>query len=336
MKLRLLCLTIGALLVFAGCGSDSDDSASGGAAGDVAAMVNGTPITVTEVQKVTANLKRQNIAPDSTVAGATEDERLYRTALERLVEQQLLVKAAEDMGITISDEEIQGNVAQLQMMAGGAEAFQKLLAENGATEADVVRDMRTNLLLKEYFDKVVDQNPEISDDEVAAYYDEHNDQYGPQPEAHARHILIRTDPSMDDMAKAAARQKITDALTRIRNGEDFAAVAAEVSEDPTTAGTGGDLQWFGRGQMVPAFDTAAFTLEPGQVSDVVETQYGYHVLKVDERRMAPAKTLDEVNASIRNYLAQTKAQTQFRAVVDGLRDKAKIDIKKIPEGLFAE
>ena len=113
-------------------------------------------------------------------------------------------------------------------------------------------------------------------------------------------------------------------------------MAAEVSEDPTTASTGGDLQWFGRGQMVPAFDTAAFTLEPGQVSDVVETQYGYHVLKVDERRMAPAKTLDEVKAPIRNYLAQTKAQTQFRAVVDGLRDKAKIDIKKIPEGLFAQ
>ena len=124
-------------------------------------------------------------------------------------------------------------------------------------------------------------------EEIAKFYEDNRDQYGPQPEVHARHILIRTDPAMDDMAKATARQKITDALARIKGGEDFAAVASEVSEDPTTSSTGGDLQWFGRGQMVASFDQAAFSLDPGQVSEVIETQYGYHVLKVDERLTMP-------------------------------------------------
>ncbi len=333
MKPRLLWLTIGLLVVLAGCGSDSGDDAASAPEGDVAAVVNGTPITVDEVQKVTGNLQRQNIAPDSTATGATEAERLYNTAVERLVEQQLLVKAAEDAGVTVSDDEIQSNVSQLQMMAGGAEAFQKLLDENNATQEDVVRDMRTNLLLKEYFDQVVNQNPDITDAEVQKFYEEHQADYGPQPEVHARHILVRTDPGMDDMAKAAARQKINDALARIEAGEDFAVVAKEVSEDPTTAASGGDLQWFGRGQMVAPFDSAAFALEPGEVSGVVETQFGYHVLKTEDKRMAPAKTLQEVEGGIRNFLAQQKAQNQFRAVIDSLKAKADIEIKDAPAGL---
>ncbi len=329
MKERLLWLPVILVLIMAGCGSKSgtEKTANGE---PVAATVNGKPIPVPEVQKVAANFLRQNVPPDSTVQGDTPVERMYYTAVNRLVEQQLLLAAAEKDSITVSDEEVQGSIAQLKTMAGGPDAWQKLLAENNATEADVQRDMRTNLVLKAYFDKVVNRNPEISDAEAKAYYDENQDRFGPQEEIKAKHILIRTPPNAPDSTKVEARKKIEDILAQVRAGGDFAALAEQYSEDPGARGRGGDLGWFRHGDMVAPFDSAAFALKKGQVSGVVTTNYGYHVIKLEDRRTSETRKFEDVAPAIKNMLAQQKSQEQFKAVVDSLRSAAKIDIVTPP------
>ncbi len=332
MRERILWLTLGLALVVAGCGSKSGTSQKAAVDADpatTAAVVNGHVITVDEVKKVVGNFERQGIQPDSTAAGATEAEKLWNTALQRLVEQEVLLEdAAKDTSINVTDADVQGSIAQLKTMAGGEEAFQNFLAQNNATEADVEKDMRSNLVLKAYFDKHVNQNPDITDVEVKAYYDSNLERFGPKPEVHASHVLIRTTSDMDDADKAEAMKKAQGVLQKAKAGSSFAALANEYTEDPSGKGKGGDLGWFQHGQMVAAFDSVAFALKPGQVSGVVETPFGYHVIKVEGKRMSEAQSLDTLSDRIKSFLGQQKAQEQFRGIVDSL--VASADVQKNP------
>jgi peptidyl-prolyl cis-trans isomerase D len=180
-----------------------------------------------------------------------------------------------------------------------------------------------------------------SDDEIKAYYDEHRDDRFTAPEeVRARHILIKLPPAADEKARAAARTKAEDVLAKVKKGADFAKLAQDVSEDPGTAGKGGDLGLFSRGHMVPAFDAAAFALEPGAVSDVVETPFGFHIIKVEEKLPGGQKPLDAVRDEIVKTLsaekglelARKQAESDRRDVVHGksLTDVAGSRIKESP------
>jgi peptidyl-prolyl cis-trans isomerase C len=138
-------------------------------------------------------------------------------------------------------------------------------------------------------------------------YDEAAKAQPPEPEVHARHILLPT----EEEAKAA--------LARIKAGEDFAKIATELSKDP--AGDGGDLGWFTKDRMVPEFADPAFKLEPGQVSDPVKSQFGWHIIKVEGKRMKTFPPFEQVKDQAARFVAQ-KAQT---ALITSLRDKAKIE-----------
>jgi len=180
-----------------------------------------------------------------------------------------------------------------------------------------------------------------SDDEVKAYYDEHRDDRFTAPEEiRARHILIKLPPGADEKARAAARTKADDVLAKVKKGADFAKLAQEVSEDPGSASKGGDLGLFARGHMVPAFDAAAFALEPGTVSDVVETPFGFHVIKVEEKLPGGPKPLEAVRDEIVKTLtaekglelARKQAESDRRDVVRGksLADVAGARLKESP------
>jgi peptidyl-prolyl cis-trans isomerase D len=180
-----------------------------------------------------------------------------------------------------------------------------------------------------------------SDDAVKAYYDEHRDDRFTAPEEiRARHILIKLPPGADDKARGAARTKAEDVLAKVKNGADFAKLAQEVSEDAGTAAKGGDLGLFSRGHMAPAFDAAAFALEPGSVSDVVETPFGFHVIKVEEKLPGGPKPLEAVRDEIVKTLtaekglelARKQAESDRRDVVrgKGLTEVAGSRLKESP------
>lgn len=167
---------------------------------------------------------------------------------------------------------------------------------------------------------------QVPDADVSAYYDEHRDDRFTQPEqVHARHILVKVDPAATDDEKGVARKIAQGYLDKVKAGGDFAAIAKEHSDDTTTAVKGGDLGFFGRGEMTPAFEAAAFALQPGQVSDLVETPFGFHVIKVEEHRAGGPQPLDSVRDQIVKTLqnerglelARTQAQADRRRVVEG-------------------
>jgi peptidyl-prolyl cis-trans isomerase C len=190
--------------------------------------------------------------------------------------------------------------------------------------------MRNNLIVKEVVDRRRSEVSTITDEEVRAYYDTHPEEFGPKPQAHAQHILIRTNPAMTEEEKATARDRAESLSAQARQGADFAALAAEHSEDPSAAQNRGDLGWFPAGTMVPPFEQAAFAMEPGQVSDVVETQFGYHVIKLLEKGETTAMPFDQVAVGIRNRLGEQGLQTRFRAMLDSLRTAGNVEVKEIP------
>jgi peptidyl-prolyl cis-trans isomerase C len=143
---------------------------------------------------------------------------------------------------------------------------------------------------------------------------------------HARHILIRVDPGATPDADAAAKTKAQTALDRVKGGEDFESVANEVTEDPTNAGKGGDLGFFPKERMVAPFSDAAFALQPGQVSDPVKTQFGYHVIKVEERRDAGILAFDDISAQLIQNLEQQATTNGIRSFLE--REKAKTKIER--------
>lgn len=156
----------------------------------------------------------------------------------------------------------------------------------------------------------------IGDDAVADFYQKNAAQFATPEVAHARHILVRVDEKASAEDQAKAKAKIEAVAARLKAGENFAAVAKEVSEDPGSAVQGGDLGWFQHGQMVPEFDKAAFALKTGEVSEPVKTQFGWHLILLEERKEAGQKPLDEVKDQIRLRLAQDEAAGKVQEALE--------------------
>jgi peptidyl-prolyl cis-trans isomerase C len=160
----------------------------------------------------------------------------------------------------------------------------------------------------------------MSDAAMHKVYDEAVKTMGDEQEVHARHILIRATAG-DDKASKEAEDKIKAIIARLKKGEDFAKVASETTEDPSGKTTGGDLGYFTKEQMVPEFADVAFKLDKGQISEPVHTQFGWHVIKVEDKRKKPAPSFDEVKPQIEQYVTR-KAQADL---VTKLRADAKIE-----------
>jgi peptidyl-prolyl cis-trans isomerase D len=159
---------------------------------------------------------------------------------------------------------------------------------------------------------------------VRRFYDEHPERYHVPERVRARHVLFRVTPDASEDQKAQVRARAQAALERIQGGEDLAAVATELSEDPGSKERGGDLGFFPRGQMAPAFEQAAFALQPGQTSELVETDFGFHVIRVEDRQSAQDRSYDEAAREISEELIRTdraraRADEVARALAEQVR-----------------
>jgi len=202
---------------------------------------------------------------------------VYNQVLEGLISESLIRQYAKKNSVTVSDDELKKSVEQLIKDMGGQAEFDKALAARSLTRADFEETQRDQLLGNKVRDLVTKDVPQTME------------------QVRARHILVQT---ADEAVKA---------VTRIEKGESFAKVAQEVSKDPGTAKNGGDLGWFPRGLMVPEFETAAFSLPLKKVFGPVQTQFGYHIIKLTAIR--PFDQADK--ASVRQALFQEKRQELF-------------------------
>src|SRR5579862_2026424 len=174
----------------------------------------------------------------------------------------------------------------------------------------------------------VESGIQITQADLQAYYDQHRDQYRVPEQVKVSHILIKTplagaDGKVDDKGVAEAQHRAEDLLKQLKSGAKFEDLAKKYSEDPGSAKQGGSLGWIGRGQTVPEFEKVAFSLPKGQISELVKSSYGFHIIRVDDRQDAHMKSLDEVKGDIEPLLKQQKAQDAAQKQADELLQKAK-------------
>jgi len=186
--------------------------------------------------------------------------------------------------------------------------------------------MINNFLTLEYLDKVVSARVTAPEEDILAYYKKNSDRFMDRKKISARHILIKTGSESSTEERAGARAKAEGLLKRIRDGENFESLAREFSDDGGSKEQGGSLGWFSRGRMVREFDQVAFSLEPGQVSDIVETKFGYHIIRVDERKEPAPKPLEQVRSSIEEKVTREKRRDAVDEFVKKAMDEADVDI----------
>jgi peptidyl-prolyl cis-trans isomerase D len=173
----------------------------------------------------------------------------------------------------------------------------------------------------------IENGVQVTHDELQSYYNQHRDQYRVAEQAKVSHILIKTplpgpDGKVDDKGVAEAQRRAQDILKQLKAGAKFEDLARKYSEDPGSAKEGGSLGWIGKGRTVPEFEKAAFSLPKGQISDLVKSSYGFHIIRVDDRQDAHMKTLDEVKGEIEPILKQQKAQQIAQKTADDLLQQA--------------
>lgn len=215
-----------------------------------------------------------------TMADLNRMIRYYDTEKQMLLEQQPQRKA------TILRRIVQGIV--LSQIARN-QGFDKRDDIKEQIELLVNDFLATQYLQKEVIDKI-----EVTDKDIELYWKAHPEEFKTPEMVRARHILIKVDKSALDMKKEEARKRAEDLLNKIKNGEDFEKIANEFSEDPGSNTKGGDLGFFQRGSMVPEFESVAFSLNQGEVSDIVETIYGFHIIKIEEKRESVVQPLEKV------------------------------------------
>ena len=281
--------------------------------------VNGQPVYAAEI-----SLMMQNIQGYLKSQGreATENE-IVQVATQRIVEQKLLAQEAQRFGIKPDEQRIAQMMDLTERQAGGRDQLDSILAKGGSNRAQLEQMFREMELGRALIAQQIQPTVEVSDQEIQNFYNEHPQDFQRAEQVHARHILIKADPAADEQTRTIARMKADQVHQRVANGEDFATVAKELSED-STAAQGGDLGFFEKGKMVPAFADAAFALQPGQISPVVETQFGYHVIKVEERRPAGTVPLEEAKAPIRRVIVNEKTNVAVGQLVNTLGRTADI------------
>jgi parvulin-like peptidyl-prolyl isomerase len=247
-------------------------------------------------------------------------------AMDLMIEQELVKQAAENEGVAGDPAEVDKQIAELRDVFDTDEQFRMKLEADGYTEETYRRHVQRMAAAKVYLDRIRADASDVRDSEVEQFYEENEDRLTLPEQVRVRHILLTWKPMGTQDDRAAIREQMEPILERARAGEDFAALAREFSEDSATKGNGGDTGFFYRGTMVPAFEQAAFALQPGEVSDPVDTVFGVHIIKLEERQEARLLPLDEVREQLRDHVREEKMEAAVGAKVDELRAAADVQV----------
>ena len=291
------------------------------------AIANDITITETdvalEIKRILFQAKAMRQPIDESMMGSMRDK-----VIDSLINRELLFQQSKSKGITTDAEEIDNSIDQIKQRLEAGQSFESLLAEMGIT----IETMRTQVgqanAIQKLIEVVVYPKAMVSEKESRIFF-ENNPQYFQKPEeVKASHILIQVAPDAGDEEKLAARKKIEEVQIKIEAGDDFAELARQYSEGPSNV-NGGDLGYFDRKKMVKPFSDAAFALKPGEVSDIVETRFGFHLIKVYDKKAKSAYVFEDIKDRLREILRQQKIQDETVRYLEELRKTA--DVKRMTQ-----
>jgi len=297
----------------------------------VAVTINGEKITRGQVDEAVERQVKAAGAQMGNLPPAYLEQfkkTIRQNTLDSLVKQTLLDQQVKAAHIEVTEAEALAYIAERGAQENPpitVEKIQEMVESQGGNFDEFKTQYRTGLARQKFMETQWAGKIDVNDADAQAYYEGHPKEFVKPETVRASHILISPDPNAADPneAKAAAKAKAEALLAQVKGGADFAELARANSSCPSKA-KGGDLGTFGRDRMVKPFGDAAFALKPGEVSDVVETQFGYHVIKTTEHTDAQTVALDEAKAGIIQRLSNQKKQQAFQEYVEGLKDTATI------------
>ena len=294
----------------------------------VAATVNGVAISRADYEN-TLKIAQQQFALIAKDRGdAPGSVNVEKEVIERLISIELMLQDAQKRGLAADKVAVDGEMAAFRNSFKTEQEFTDYLKENNITvdtvKAQITKEMTLKQLQGELLKEMAEKS-EVSEKESKGFYDANVEKFNHPDQVKASHILIKVEKTADEAADKKALATIEDIRKKAIAGEDFAELAKKYSEGSSNI-KGGDLGFFAKGQMQEAFEEVAFTLPINEISKPVKTDYGYHIIKVTEKRAAGVISYDEVKDLIRQHLSQKQLEHAQKLYTDGMRNSAKVEI----------
>jgi len=286
------------------------------------AVVNGAIITQEDLDTELSMMQKQFAGIDQ--ADNEQLAEIKRDILENLIARKVLYQESQKKGIEVDDETINERLANIKKRFPEEDSFNGMLEEMCLTEDTLKAQLREGIAIQKLIDREVIDRIEISDKEAKDYYDKNPDLFKQPEKIQASHILIKVEPEGDETRKAGAHKEIKKIQRELKMGGDFAELAKKYSQCPSSA-DGGNLGYFARGQMVKPFEDAAFSLKKGEISDIVETTFGYHLIQAGDRNPETISDYKDVKDKLTPYLKRMKAGAEGEKYIESLKEKAKIE-----------
>ncbi len=324
MKLSTFCSRIFLFsLVVSLFASFSAQAAETENANKLAAKVNNTEISMKTLDMELANTRQrmQMMGMPMDEAKLTE---MKARILDNLIGMELIYQESKKEKIAADSAAIAAQLDKIKKQFPSEEEFAKGLEAQDLTEEELRNQMVKGMAIEQYIKTTISSKIVISDAELKTFYSENPEGFKKEAQVKARHILIKVDKNADEATKNKAREEIDAILVEAKKGGDFAELAKTKSQGPS-ATRGGDLGFFTHKQMVKPFADAAFAMKPGEVSEVVETQFGYHIIKTEEKKDGSVTPFEEVKPKIEKYLRDNQIRQKVMEKVEGLKSKAKIE-----------
>lgn len=290
--------------------------------GKEAASVNGKPISKSQYERELSVFQKR-AAQEGRQLSDADLTTFKNRILGNLIDGEVLYQQSQKEGVKVDNQAINEQIETFKKRFSDEAAYKKALEGMDVSEKEIRAQIQRGLAINQLLDTNVRQKITVTKEEGKKFYNNNPNLFKQPEQVKASHILIKVAPDAEESKKIQARKKIETVQKKVRQGEDFGLLAKANSEGPT-AQREGDLGYFNRGRMAKPFEDAAFALNVGEVSGIVETQFGYHLIKVTDKKPARTISYKEVQPRLEQHLKNEKAKTEIQDYIENLKKSAKI------------
>jgi peptidyl-prolyl cis-trans isomerase C len=289
------------------------------------ASVNGVVITHEEVNRQMSVLEQHLLSTQRTAIQPHMVPVLRNRILNDLIDKELLYQEARKQKIVVEEETVGETLDALRKKFPSEKAFQDKMGQMNLSEETLRSQIRKDLAVQQLAEKEILVHVKVSEQDTQSFYDSHREHFKEPERVRASHILIKSKPDADPVNKEERRKELEAVKKRLDQGEDFAVLAKEFSHCPS-AEKGGDVGYFERGKMVKPFEDAAFSMNPGEVSNIVVTSFGFHLIKVTDKKPGRIIPYDESKERIKQHLQRVKFLEEKNSYVAELKKKGNVEM----------
>lgn len=294
----------------------------------IVASINGQEIDQRKLNNAVEGFLRSKGVNSGAIRDPNKFKKIRHEVLDILISQELLWQAAKKDKLLASDQDVEKALQQVSSQFADKNDFISKIREGGFDEKSYRKNLKQQLSAQQWLEKNVYKKLSVDNKEIHTFYTENKDKFVTPEQVKARHILMTLKKDSPEEERSKARSTLEKLKKDLAAGADFAELAKNHSQGPS-APNGGDLGYFARGQMVKPFEDVAFSAKQGEVSEIVETQFGYHLIQVLDKKPSVEYSETDVTDYIRQYLMSQKSGEAVQKVVEKLRQKAKIELNTI-------